>query len=97
MRGARRVGVTGGLGPPFPPSPAPCQPVAMDARTPDAEPMRIRRLLDRLLAVRARRDAEPRWSDRWRQFDAELHAVEREVFRAPVDDDAPDVRLDRAG
>ena len=63
----------------------------------DAEPTRIKRLLDRLLAVRARRDAEPRWSDRWHELDAELHTIERAVFRAPIEDTATDSRLDRAG
>ena len=66
----------------------------MTARTSDAEPMRIKRLLDRLLAARARRDAEPRWSARWRELDRELHALERAVFRTPGEDDA---RLNRAG
>jgi hypothetical protein len=69
----------------------------MTARARDTVPMRIKRLLDRLLAVRARRDAEPRWSDRWHQLDGELHAIERAVFRAHVEDDASDVRLGRAG
>ena len=58
--------------------------------------MRIKQLLDRLLAVRARRDAEPRWSDRWRALDAELHRIERAVFRAPIEDDATN-RLEPAG
>lgn len=63
----------------------------------DPESARIRRLLDRLLSARARRDAEPRWSDRWRALDAELHAIERAVFRAPIEDDELDARLERAG
>ena len=65
----------------------------MTARPSDAEPMRIKRLLDRLLAARARRDAEPRWSARWKELDSELHAIERAVFR-PGEDDA---RLNPAG
>jgi hypothetical protein len=64
---------------------------------PDLEPARIKRLLDRLLAVRARRDAESRWSDRWLELDAEMHAIERAVFRVPVADEAGDRHLERAG
>lgn len=65
----------------------------------DAEPTRIKRLLERLLAVRARRDAEVRWSERWHALDAEMHEIERAVFR-PSEAEAPtlpDVRMDRAG
>ena len=69
----------------------------MTARMHEMEPARIKRLLDRLLTARARRDAEPRWSERWRELDAELHAIERSVFHTPVEDDDGDTRLDRAG
>ncbi len=68
----------------------------MSAR-PDLEPARIRRLLDRLLVARERRDAERRWSDRWLALDAEMHAIERDVFRVPVEEDSGDRQLDRAG
>lgn len=60
----------------------------------DQEPMRIKRLLDQLLAARAHRDAEPRWSARWHAFDAEMHAIERAVFGG---DDRARLRVDRAG
>jgi hypothetical protein len=68
----------------------------------DSEGIRIKRLLDRLFAARARRDAELRGSDRWHALDAELHAIERDVFRSPEADadaaanDEP-AALDRAG
>jgi hypothetical protein len=42
-------------------------------------------LLDRLLAARARRDRETRYSDSWRAADDELHAIERAIFRVPLD------------
>jgi hypothetical protein len=45
----------------------------------------LKRLLDRLLATRARRDREVRFSDSWRAADDELHAIERAIFRAPLD------------
>ena len=45
----------------------------------------LRRLLDRLLATRARRDREVRFSDSWRAADDELHAIERAIFRAPLE------------
>jgi hypothetical protein len=54
----------------------------------DREPGRIKRLLDTLLAVRARRDAEPRWSERWHALDAELHRIERAIFRFADPDDS---------
>jgi len=63
----------------------------------DLEPARIKRLLDRLLAARERRDAERRWSDRWLELDAEMHAIERAVFRMPLADESGDRQLDRAG
>lgn len=50
----------------------------------DSEPTLIKRLLERLLATRARRDAETRFSDAWRAADTELHAIERAIFRGPA-------------
>jgi len=41
-------------------------------------------LLDRLRGIRARRDDEPRHSQRWFEVDAELHDVERRIFRVPL-------------
>ena len=69
----------------------------MTARMHELEPLRIKRLLDRMLTARARRDAEPRWSARWHELDAELHRIERAVFHAPIEDDDADRRLNRAG
>jgi hypothetical protein len=51
----------------------------------DREPNEIKRLLERLLAARARRDREERFSEPWRAADAEMHAIERAIFRVPVD------------
>jgi hypothetical protein len=45
----------------------------------------MKRLLDRLLATRARRDREVRYSDSWRAADDELHAIERAIFRVPLE------------
>jgi hypothetical protein len=59
---------------------------------PEREPTRIKRLLDRLLAARARRDREIRLSDAWRAADAEMHQIERAIFRAPLAD-----AVERAG
>lgn len=55
---------------------------------PDREPTLIKQLLDRLLAARARRDREVRLSDSWRAADAEMHQIERAIFRAPLADAA---------
>ena len=46
----------------------------------------MRRLLDRLLATRARRDRELRLSEPWRAADLELHEIERAIFRLPIDE-----------
>jgi hypothetical protein len=51
----------------------------------DREPTIIRRLLDRLIAARARRDREARFSQPWHAADAEMHAIERAIFRVPTD------------
>jgi hypothetical protein len=51
----------------------------------EREPTRLKRLLDRFLAARARRDREVRLSDPWRAAEAELHAIERTIFRPPVE------------
>ena len=55
----------------------------------DREPTIIKRLLDRLLAARARRDSEPRHSAAWQDADAEMHRIERAIFRLPLEG-APD-------
>ena len=49
----------------------------------------MRRLLDRLLATRARRDRELRLSEPWRAADLELHEIERAIFRLPIDEPLP--------
>jgi len=54
----------------------------------EREPKIIRQLLERLFVARARRDGEERYSDRWLEADAEMHAVERAIFRVPA---GPDV------
>ncbi len=51
----------------------------------DREPAMLKRLLDRLHEARSRRDAEPRFSDAWREADAEMHDIERTIFRSPFD------------
>ena len=55
----------------------------------ERQPATLKRLLDRLLATRARRDREERFSEPWHAADAELHAIERAIFRVPVDATAP--------
>jgi hypothetical protein len=52
---------------------------------PERDQTLLRRLLDRLLATRARRDREVRFSDSWQAADDELHAIEHAIFRAPLD------------
>jgi hypothetical protein len=49
----------------------------------DGDPATIRALLDRLLAARARRDGEARFSDAWRTADTEMHEIESAIFRMP--------------
>jgi len=48
----------------------------------------MKRLLDRLLATRARRDREERLSPPWRAADEELHEIEHAIFRVPLEVDA---------
>jgi hypothetical protein len=55
----------------------------------DREPVIMQRLLDRLVAARRRRDREERYSAAWHQADAEMHAIERAIFRVPVEHPAP--------
>jgi len=45
----------------------------------------IRRLLDRFLAARARRDREVRFSDPWRAADSDMHELEAAIFRMPLE------------
>jgi hypothetical protein len=49
------------------------------------EPATIRRLLDRLLAARARRDREVRFSDSWRAADSAMRELEVAIFRLPLE------------
>ena len=56
----------------------------------DREPNVMKRLLERLLAARARRDREERFSEAWRAADAEMHAIERAIFRVPLEVAADD-------
>lgn len=46
----------------------------------------MKRLLDRLLATRARRDREERLSAPWKAADTELHEIEKAIFRVPLDE-----------
>jgi hypothetical protein len=46
-------------------------------------PAKIRKLLHRLLAARARRDREVRFSDSWRAADHDMHELEAAIFRVP--------------
>jgi hypothetical protein len=46
----------------------------------------MRRLLDRLLATRARRDREEWLSAPWQAADKELHEIEKAIFRVPLDE-----------
>ncbi|HEV8490205.1 MAG TPA: hypothetical protein VGQ58_10500 [Candidatus Limnocylindrales bacterium] len=47
----------------------------------------MKRLLDRLLATRARRDREARHSPPWQAADEELHEIEHAIFRVPLEED----------
>jgi hypothetical protein len=49
----------------------------------------MKRLLDRLLATRARRDREQRDTASWRAADTELHEIERAIFRVPLEEQMP--------
>jgi len=63
----------------------------------EREPTSMKRLLDRLLSVRARRDREQRFSDGWLAADAELHAIERAIFRVPIEGEAQARTRDQTG
>jgi hypothetical protein len=52
----------------------------------DRQRTMMKRLLDRLLATRARRDREERDSPPWRAADTELHEIERAIFRVPLEE-----------
>jgi hypothetical protein len=54
------------------------------------ESKKIRGLLERLLAARARRDREVRFSEAWTAADTDMHAIERAIFRVSADDDDDD-------
>jgi hypothetical protein len=55
----------------------------------DRQGTMMRRLLDRLLATRARRDREEWLSVPWRAADKELHEIEKAIFRVPLDEPSP--------
>jgi hypothetical protein len=55
----------------------------------DRQRTMMRRLLDRLLATRARRDREERLSAPWRAADEELHEIEKAIFRVPLYEGPP--------
>ena len=52
----------------------------------DRDPTLLKRLLDRLLVTRARRDREARFTDAWQAADSDLHEIERAIFRTPIED-----------
>jgi hypothetical protein len=56
----------------------------------DRQPAMMKRLLERLLAARARRDREERFSEAWHAADAEMHEIERAIFRVPADHPSAD-------
>jgi hypothetical protein len=56
----------------------------------------MKRLLDRLLATRARRDREERDSPPWRAADTELHEIERAIFRVPPEEALPAPSADQS-
>jgi hypothetical protein len=55
----------------------------------DGQRSTMKRLLDRLLATRARRDREQRHSPPWHAADEELHKIEHAIFRVPLEEEAP--------
>lgn len=59
------------------------------ARMDERQGTLMRRLLDRLLATRARRDREEWHSASWRAADTELHEIEKAIFRVPLDEPSP--------
>jgi hypothetical protein len=52
----------------------------------DRQRTMMKRLLDRLLTTRARRDREERLSAPWRAADTELHEIEKAIFRVPLEE-----------
>jgi hypothetical protein len=56
----------------------------------DRQGTMMRRLLDRLLATRARRDREEWLSVPWRAADTELHEIEKAIFRVPLEEPSHD-------
>jgi hypothetical protein len=60
--------------------------------TQDREPTTMKRLLERLLVARARRDREVRFSEPWQAADAAMHAIERAIFRVPLERAEPGSR-----
>lgn len=60
----------------------------------DRQRTMMKRLLDRLLATRARRDREERDSSPWRAADTELHEIERAIFRVPLEEPLPTLSSD---
>ncbi len=52
----------------------------------DQQRTMMKRLLDRLLSTRARRDREERLSAPWRAADTELHEIEKAIFRVPLEE-----------
>jgi hypothetical protein len=55
----------------------------------DSQRTMMKRLLDRLLATRARRDREVRMSTPWQAADTELHEIEKAIFRVPLEESPP--------
>jgi hypothetical protein len=51
----------------------------------DGQPAIIRALLDRLLAARARRDREVRFSEPWRAADGDMRELEDAIFHVPLE------------
>ena len=54
----------------------------------DGQRSTMKRLLDRLLSTRARRDREERLSPPWQAADEELHEIEHAIFRVPLEENA---------
>jgi hypothetical protein len=55
----------------------------------EGQPATIRSLLDRLLAARARRDREVRFSEPWRAADSAMREIEVAIFRVPIEPPRP--------
>ncbi|MDQ2966614.1 MAG: hypothetical protein M3R57_12285 [Chloroflexota bacterium] len=60
----------------------------------DQQRTMMKRLLDRLLSTRARRDREERLSAPWRAADTELHEIEKAIFRVPLEEQSSSVGPD---